>query len=116
MASGGSVRWLFEERGKIILENQTLDEEKELKIIEAGAEDIQKKGGEIIILTRPENLELVKKIVVQFGLSIIEGPSLDFVPKTTEKVTEKEKEIYEKLFEALDEQQDVEEIYSNIEF
>lgn len=115
LASSGSVRWMFEEKGKIILENQKLNEEVELKIIEAGAEDIKVERGEIIILTKPEDLELVKQEIIKAKMEISET-SLDFIPKTSEKISEEEREAYEKLFEALDEQQDVEEIYSNIEF
>ena len=115
LASSGSVRWMFEEKGKIILENQKLNEEVELKIIEAGAEDIKVERGEIIILTKPEDLELVKQEIIKAKMEISET-SLDFIPKTSEKISEEERGAYEKLFEALDEQQDVEEIYSNIEF
>jgi len=115
LASSGSVRWMFEEKGKIILENQKLNEDMELKIIEAGAEDIKIERGEIIILTKPEDLELVKQEIIKAKMEISET-SLDFIPKTSEKISEEERGAYEKLFEALDEQQDVEEIYSNIEF
>lgn len=115
LASSGSVRWMFEEKGKIILENQKLNEEVELKIIEAGAEDIKVERGEIIILTKPEDLELVKQEIIKAKMEISET-SLDFIPKTSEKISEEERGAYEKLFEALDDQQDVEEIYSNIEF
>jgi len=115
LASSGSVRWMFEEKGKIILENQKLNEDMELKIIEAGAEDIKVERGEIIILTKPEDLELVKQEIIKAKMEISET-SLDFISKTSEKISEEEREAYEKLFEALDDQQDVEEIYSNIEF
>jgi len=115
LASSGSVRWMFEEKGKIILENKKLNEDMELKIIEAGAEDIKTDGETIMIFTQPECLELVKQKIIEVGLEISDA-SLDFVPKTTEKISEDEKENYEKFFEALDDQQDVEEIYSNIEF
>lgn len=114
-ASSGSVRWMFEEKGKIILENQKLNEDTELKIIEAGAEDIKVERGEIIILTKPGDLELVKQEIIKAKMGISEI-NLDFIPKTSEKISEEERGAYEKLFEALDEQQDVEEIYSNIEF
>lgn len=113
MAGAGSVKWLFEEKGKIVLENQKLNEELELKIIGAGTEDILSDAEATVIFTRPENLDLVKQKILEAGLKISES-SLEFVPKNAENISDAEKETYEKLFEALDEHQDVNEIYSNI--
>jgi len=115
MASAGSVKWLFEEKGKIILENQKLTDELELKLIEAGAEDIQTDGEQIIILTKPERLESTKHKISEIGLTVSEA-NLSFLPKNPEKISETDQTAYEKLFEDLDDQQDVEEVYTTLEF
>lgn len=115
LANTGSVKWLFEEKGEIILENQKISEALELKIIEAGTEDIKIDGNNTIVFTKPESLESVKKTLIDGGIKINEA-ALDFIAKNLEKASENEKSTYEKLFEALDDQQDVESLYSNIEF
>lgn len=115
MANAGSVKWLFQEKGKIILENQKLTDKLELKLIEAGAEDIQADEEQIIILTKPGNLELTKQKISETGLTATEA-NLSFVPKNPEKISEADQATYEKLFEDLDDQQDVEEVYTTLEF
>jgi len=115
MANAGSVKWLFEEKGKIVLENQKLTDELELKLIEAGAEDIQSDEEQITISTKPENLESTKQKISETGITAAEA-NLTFVPKNPEKISEANQAAYEKLFESLDDQQDVEEVYTTLEF
>jgi YebC/PmpR family DNA-binding regulatory protein len=115
MANSGSVRWLFEEKGQIVLENEKLSDELELKIIEAGAEDVEAEDNQIIILTKTENLESVKKALIENNLKISES-TIGFFPKNLETVTDSEKATYEKLYEALDDYQDVDEVYFNFNF
>ena len=47
MGAEGSVRWMFETKGQITLKQSQLTEEDELKIIEAGAEDIENEDDKI---------------------------------------------------------------------
>jgi YebC/PmpR family DNA-binding regulatory protein len=115
MANSGSVKWLFEEKGQIILEGQKINDELELALIESGAEDFKEEGETSIIICKPENLEKLKEIIIKSGYKISES-SVAFLPKNQEVVSEAEREHLEKLFEALDDQQDVAEIYSTITF
>jgi len=115
MANSGSVKWLFEEKGQIILEEQKINDELELSLIESGAEDFKEEGETSIIICKPENLEKLKEIIIKSGYKISES-SVAFLPKNPEVVAEAEREHLEKLFEALDDQQDVAEIYSTITF
>jgi len=115
MAGNGSVKWMFEEKGQIILEEQKLNDELELLLIEAGAEDIKEEDGTIIITCKTENFEKVKEAILKSGIKISES-SIAFLPKNPETIPEEEKEHLSKLFEALDDHQDVAEIYSTINF
>jgi len=115
MAGSGSVKWMFEEKGQIILENQKIDDELELKLIELGTEDIKEGDNEIEIITKPNDLEKVKEELLKSGKQISDG-SLTFLPKNPETITESEKETLMKLFEELDNHQDVAEIYSSVIF
>jgi YebC/PmpR family DNA-binding regulatory protein len=114
LAGEGSVKWLFERKGCITVNNEqrTMDKEDlELTTIEAGAEDIYWHNDFLDVYTKPENLEKVKKILEEKGIKI-ESSSLDWVAK--DRIEVKEKEDCQKLFEALDENEAVQDIYSNL--
>jgi YebC/PmpR family DNA-binding regulatory protein len=119
LASEGSVKWLFERRGCLIINRQSQDEalrnkEKiELKVIEAGAQDIYWKGDLLDVYTSPEELEKVKQSLEEKNIKI-ESSSLDWVAKEMIELDEKNKEACQKLFEALEESETVQEIYSNL--
>jgi conserved hypothetical protein TIGR01033 len=115
LGAEGSVKWMFDLKGKIILNKDSLTEDEELKLIEAGVEDVKKEDGNIVLYTKPENLYQTQKICSEMNFSILES-SLDFIPKNIEKISEDEKEIYEKLFDELDDQSEVKDIFSTIEF
>jgi len=115
MAGSGSVKWMFEEKGQIILENQKIDDELELKLIGLGVEDIKENETEIEIITQPHNLEIIKEKLLKSKKQISES-SITFLPKNPEIVSDEEKEHLEKLFEELDNHQDVVEIYTTITF
>lgn len=115
MANSGSVKWMFEEKGQIILEKQKISDESELTLIESGAEDFKEENETTIIICKPENLEKLKEAILKSGYKISES-LVTFLPKNPETIPEEEKNHLIKLFEALDDQQDVAEIYSTITF
>ncbi len=114
IATEGSLKWLFEKKGIIIIKNNKKEtEDTELKIIEAGAEDIKRQEDDFEIQTKPEDLELVKNNLISMGFEI-EYSSLDFKAKEIIKLEDKEKETCKKIFEALDENDAIQELYYNI--
>ncbi len=119
LAGGGSVKWLFERKGCVIVNSkEQIDEFKdkeklELEVIEAGAEDIYWNNDSLDVYTKPENLEKVKKNLEEKQIKI-DSTSLDWVAKEMIEVEEKNKEACQKLFEQLDENDAVQDIYSNL--
>ncbi|HDZ54240.1 MAG TPA: YebC/PmpR family DNA-binding transcriptional regulator [Candidatus Nealsonbacteria bacterium] len=118
LADAGAVKWLFERRGIITLRitNQyeyTNKEDLELKVIEAGAEDITWNNNALNIYTKIEDFDKVKKNLESQEIKI-ESASLDWVAKENVQTAQKYKEATEKLFAALDESDSVQEIYSNL--
>ncbi|MFH1841241.1 MAG: YebC/PmpR family DNA-binding transcriptional regulator [Candidatus Nealsonbacteria bacterium] len=115
LVNEGAVRWMFERKGVITVENPEINKEDlEMTAIEAGAEDVHWHSEENVldIYTKPENIEKTKKYLEGKDIKI-SASSLDWVAK--EKVKAKKKESCQKLFEALDENDAVQEIYSNLE-
>lgn len=113
----GAVRWLFEKKGVIEIRslkfNEQEKEELELKMIEAGAQDLLWHNDVLDIYTKVEDLDKVKKNLENQGIEI-GSTSLDWVAKEYVAIDEKDKEACQRLFEALDESDVVQEIYSNL--
>jgi len=109
MATEGSVKWQFEEKGIIVIKPE--DKEKaELKIIDSGAEDFSEQGEMLEIYTAPASLDTVKtNIEKDFN---IEAANLGWVAKEEVQVENIEK--IGKLLSALDDNDDVQEVYTNI--
>ncbi len=117
LAGEGSVKWLFERKGVIIIqtENQTseLKEELELIAIESGAEDVLWSNGFLEVHTKVNDLENIKNDLEKQGQKI-ESVSLVWIAKEEIEIEEKQRQACEKLFESLDESDTVQEIYYNI--
>lgn len=115
-AEAGSVGWMFEKKGVISLTKPTEKSKDDLEMtaIEAGAENTLWEDDILEIYTAQEKLEEIKTNLINAGLKPEES-SLDFVAKNLIEITdEKSKAQLEKLYEALDENDDVQEIYSNV--
>lgn len=122
LAESGSVKWLFERKGIIILQisDQEMSFNKdrasiELIAIESGAEDINYNEEEDIldIYTKTEELEKVKQSLINQKIEI-DSSYLGWVAKDEVDIDKKEKGSCEKVFEELDEKDDVQNIYSNL--
>jgi len=116
MVAEGAIRWMFERKGVIVINNEqktTGKESLELTAIEAGAQDFSWHDDFLDIYTKPEDSEGVKKALEEKGYKI-DSISLDWVAKETMELPENEEKKCEELFEALDESDSVQEIYSNL--
>jgi len=114
----GSVKWLFEQKGVVVINTKEQDENfqnketLELKIIDLGAEDLIWKNEELQVYLKLEDLQKTKNKLIEQEIKV-DSANLEWVPKKEILISEQEKETAEKLFEALDENDDVQEIYSN---
>lgn len=115
-----SVIWMFEEKGVIRFNKKQLDENKiqndefELKIIDAGVEDIKEEGEEVIVFTSTKSLGEVKSFMEKMGLKV-EQADLEWTAKNEIDLKGKEnEEKVSNLFEALEDDEDVQEFYSNV--
>lgn len=114
MVEGGSVRWLFEQKGVMAVKSALPKDELELKAIEAGAEDLYwREDGMLDVYTRPTDLEKMKTSLQATGISIEEA-SIDWVPKEEIAADQKTIDSAQKLFDELDENDAVQGIYSNL--
>ena len=114
MAETGAVTWNFENKG-VITVNKDMDEEEIFeKAIEAGADDVDTEGDMYEITTEHSDLHAVVVALEGMGITMEEA-NLKMIPKTTAAVDEKVFGTVLKLMEALEDNDDVQDVYSNVE-
>ena len=117
MANSGSVRYMFQETGRITVPQTNWNDNLALKAIEKGAEEIKERDGLVEIYTIISNLTNLKTFIEDNLPGIQIEANIDFVPQQPVPINDEElKNKLETLFNALDENSDVEEIYSNAEY
>ena len=112
----GSVAWMFDRKGVILLPKQGKTEEEVMEVIlEEGAEDLQTEDEYFEIQTSLESFEPVRKVLVNKNFQI-ENASLQWIAKNTVPVSGEEAEKVMKLIESLEDSDDVQNVYSNADF
>jgi len=112
----GSVAWIFEKKGFILVEKDKADEETLMAIaLEANAEDIQEQESEWEIYTAPESFEDVKSALEANSIPVLTA-EITRLPSNTVNI-EDEKQVSQLLIlmEALEENSDVQNVYANFD-
>jgi YebC/PmpR family DNA-binding regulatory protein len=104
----GAIKWMFERRGVIGITEIQSKEEAELLAIEAGAEDILWEEDNLIIYTKPEEMENVKNNLMSLK---VDFANLEWVAK--EKISADEEKCTS-FIEAIEDHDDVSNVYTNI--
>jgi YebC/PmpR family DNA-binding regulatory protein len=115
LGEAGSVAWLFERRGVIVVDGGADEDELTLVAAEGGADDVQRDGSTWEVTAAPEHLSAVREAVERAGFTV-ENAELAMVPKTTIEVddeTQAKKVL--RLIDALEENDDVQEVYANFD-
>ena len=116
MAGAGSVAWLFEKKGLIVVEESVAKEDQLMEIVlNAGADDLSKSGTKFEILTDPHNFEAVKKALDDAKVTY-ELASLQMIPKNLTAVSANQARAILALVDALEDHDDVQNVYTNCDF
>ena len=116
LGESGSVKWMFDHLGYVeIPRDADSDPEKiELSAIEAGAQDVEVQEDAVIAYVGPEDIYHIKNEMEKEGFHISES-GFEWKAKSKIKADANLSEKIETLFDLLDEQEDVTEVYSNLE-
>lgn len=116
MGSAGCVAWLFDSKGVISIHASGKDpDDVTLQAIDAGADDVKVEDGTIDVYTKPTELEIVRKGLE--GKKIMASSAeLLMIPKTMVEVEDKAAIQTLKLLDKLEELDDVQKVYSNVDF
>jgi YebC/PmpR family DNA-binding regulatory protein len=110
----GSVSYLFDKRGVIVVDGSRYDEDDLMVAIDAGAEDISADDDVFEIVTEPADLTAGRAALSDAG---IEVESADVVqrPKVRVPVQESDAARLLKLIDTLEESDDVNEVHANFD-
>lgn len=116
LGESGCVGWLFERKGVILVDKNEVKDEEDfmLKVIDAGAEDIEEDKRLYELKVLPQDFIMVKKSLEENEVKL-KASEIALLPKSTVKLSKEEGEKALKLIEALDEHDDVQSVYSNLE-
>ena len=110
----GSVSYLFDKQGVIVVDASRYDEEDLLIAIDAGAEDISRDDDVFEIITAPSDLAAVRGALVGAGIEI-ESADVTQRPKSRVPVEESDAAKLMRLIDMLDESDDVSAVHANFD-
>jgi YebC/PmpR family DNA-binding regulatory protein len=113
MGESGSVNWMFERKGQIIVNKENVSEEQLMEIaLDAGAEDVVDSEPVWEIITEATELYNVTEALDKANIKVEES-KLSRIPQNTIKVEGKVAEQVLRLVETLEEHDDVQDVYAN---
>jgi YebC/PmpR family DNA-binding regulatory protein len=110
----GSVAWIFEKKGAIVVDASRYGEDDLIGAIDAGAEDVREDGDQLRVICEPSDLTPVREALEGEGIEIVSA-GLATEPKSTVELKGHDAERLLKLLDALDDQDDVDEVYANFD-
>ena len=115
MAGAGSVAWMFNMKGYIVVDKSAAAEDLLMDAaLEAGAQDIKTQEKVYEVFSAPADFEKVKKALQEKGINF-QSAEVTMIPTSTVKVVGSDARQVLGLVEALEEQDDVQEVYANFD-
>ena len=115
MGEAGSVAWMFDKKGYIVVEKEAKSEDELFEIaIEAGADDLQSEGDVFEIYTAPENFDAVLDAVKAAGIEP-QAAEISMIPQNYIALTGDDAKKMLKLYDAIDDNDDVQKVYANFD-
>jgi YebC/PmpR family DNA-binding regulatory protein len=110
----GSVAWIFEKRGVVVVDGARYGEDDLIAAIDAGAEDVREDGEELRVICEPGDLSAVREALEEAGVAV-KSADVAMEPKSTVMVKGTEAEWLLKLVDSLEEHDDVNEVHANFD-
>jgi YebC/PmpR family DNA-binding regulatory protein len=111
----GSVAWIFEKRGVVLVDGDRYDEDDLIAAVDAGADDVATDGDLLKVTSDPANLGTVRTAIEDAGVEI-QSAELAMEPKNVVEVSdEAEARRLVRLMETLDEHDDVDAVHANFD-
>ena len=115
LGDAGSVAWLFERKGVVLVSAEVDEDELTLAAADAGAEDVAREGSSYRVLCVPEDLTTVREALEDAGFPV-ESAEPTMLPKTVVEIGDEQvaRKVV-RLLEALEDLDDVQDVYANFD-
>jgi YebC/PmpR family DNA-binding regulatory protein len=110
----GSVAYLFDKRGLIVVDGERFTEDDLLPAIEAGAQDIAEDGGIFEVLTEPADMSAVRRALEEAEIEI-QSADIAWLPKARVPIEEDDAARVVRLIDALEDNDDVDAVHANFD-
>lgn len=110
----GSVAWIFEKRGVIVVDGERYGEDDLIAAIDAGAEDVERDGDLLKVISDPSDLAAVREALEGSGVEI-QSADLAMEPRNVVDVDESAAPALLRLLDALEEHDDVNDVHANFD-
>lgn len=115
LGTDGSVSYMFERKGSIIIPNSYDEDEIMLVSIDNGALDVENDGENISIITKPDDMLKVKEALEKNGVTTFLASEVTYIPNMEVEVSgDDAKEKVLSLVEQLEDLDDVQSVYFNM--
>ncbi len=115
IGAAGSVAWMFDKKGQIIIERtpEMNEDEVMLQVLDAGAEDFVAQDDAFEVYTAPADFSSVREALEGAGFNFLTA-EVSMLPQNPQQITDPETiEKIERFLEKLDDNEDVQEVYHN---
>ena len=110
----GSVAYLFDKKGTIVIDAGRYSEDELMVAVEAGAEDISLDEGAFEVITEPADFTAVRKSIEQAGIEM-ERAEMAYRPSSLVPIDEGQAKTLMGLMDALEELDDVDAVHANFD-
>jgi YebC/PmpR family DNA-binding regulatory protein len=110
----GSVAYLFDKKGTIVIDSSRYSEDALMPAVEAGAEDITSDEGVFEVIVEPADFTAVRRALEDAGVEL-ESAEMSYRPTSLVPLNEKQAGRLMSLIERLEENDDVSDVHANFD-
>jgi len=115
LGENGSVVWMFDKKGQIILTRDNQDEDTLFEAaIDAGAEDFEAVDDAFIVTTDPADIMSVRSALENKGY-YVESSKVEMLPKNLHKIDDEKSKKAISLLDEIEDHNDIKSVYTNFE-
>jgi YebC/PmpR family DNA-binding regulatory protein len=110
----GSVAWMFEKKGVVLVDGERYSEDDLIVAIDAGAEDVTAEGDSLRIVCDAADLRGIREALEGAGVEV-QSTEQSMLPKTTVELEADEARKLLRLLDSLDDHDDVDQVHANFD-
>jgi YebC/PmpR family DNA-binding regulatory protein len=110
----GSVAYLFDKKGTVVVDAERYSEEDLMAAVEAGAEDIATDDGVFEVITAPADFQSVRSALEEQGVEM-DSAEIAYRPSTVVPIDEEHAGKLMRLIDALEDSDDVSAVHANFD-